>query len=301
MPQKPVILIVDDAAENIQMMASCLKDAYHLKVASDGQKCLQICEQTPPPDLVLLDINMPGMDGYEVCRKLKSADSTKDIAVIFVTGMNSDEDEEKGLAIGAVDYITKPVRPAIVRARVKNQIVIKRQTDELTHMALFDQLTGLYNRHYMMASFSQKISRCHRHHTPLCLAMVDLDYFKKVNDEYGHYVGDVVLKEVSNHFRNACRQEDVVARMGGEEFAMIFDQCELDKAYEKCERLREVISEIDFNGPRITISIGLAELYPKESFEDLLKRADNACYQAKGKGRNNVMVSNSGLGNAYVS
>ncbi|SFC15825.1 diguanylate cyclase [Pseudoalteromonas denitrificans] len=289
MTSKPIILIVDDSPTNIQLLAACVKDDYQLKVAKSGEQCLKLVSQTPKPDLILLDVEMPGMNGYQVCKILKSDDLTKSIPVIFVTGRQGDDDEEQGLKLGAVDYITKPIRPAIVIARVKTHITLKLQHDKLVSMALHDQLTGLYNRHYLLEVANQKVARALRHKYQLCLLMIDIDHFKLINDTHGHPAGDAVLKAVAAQISTGIREEDVVARFGGEEFVIIFDHCHFIDAHKKAEILLKEIEDLMPEGIKVTISIGLAKLLKAdETFANLLKRSDLALYQAKHNGRNRI-------------
>ena len=291
MTDKATILIVDDAPSNIQILAAILKKTFHIKVATNGSDCLKIATTEPKPDLILLDVEMPDMNGYEVCEKLMS-DEKKPIPIIFVTGRNNDGDEEKGLNLGAVDYITKPISPAIVLARVKTHIELKQQRDAFEVMAMHDQLTGIYNRHYLIEAAQHKIARATRHKQPLSLLMLDIDHFKIINDTHGHSKGDEVLQEVSQVLKTQNRTEDVVARFGGEEFIILLDQCDSHSAEQKSQYLRKTIEELNPSGIKITISIGIAQLNPAgESFDDLLKRADIAVYQAKDQGRNCVVVS----------
>ncbi|PCJ29636.1 MAG: diguanylate cyclase response regulator [Moraxellaceae bacterium] len=291
MEDKPIVLVVDDSPPNIQVLANCLKDLYQVKVAIDGSRCLLLAQTTPPPDIILLDIVMPGLDGYEVCDRLKSDPDTRHIPVIFVTAKDHDEDEEKGLECGAVDYITKPIRPAIVVARVKTHITLKQQRDKLEELALKDQLTGLYNRHYLLEVAYRKVSRAIRHQSPLSVLMLDIDFFKKINDQYGHGVGDAVLREVSGALSGEVRLEDVIARFGGEEFVIVFDSCGVNAAQIKAQKLVEAVARLKPAGIAVTISVGVAELRADgETFETLLSRADAALYRAKEAGRNCVKV-----------
>ena len=292
MPDKPVVLIVDDAVTNTMVLAGCLKDKYQIKVASDGLRCLELVLLKPEPDLILLDIEMPGMDGYEVCRQLKGNTLTKDIPIIFVTGNDQDEDEEKGLNLGAVDYITKPVRPSIMKARVRTHITLKQQRDQLLSMATHDQLTGLYNRHYLLHSAQNKISLSLRHDLPLSLVMMDIDHFKMVNDTYGHPVGDIVLQKIAELLEKHCRQEDIVVRFGGEEFVIMLDHTDLHDAEEKAENLRSLIEALHPEQLLVTMSMGVVQLKPDEdNIAELIKRADIALYSAKENGRNRVVVA----------
>lgn len=292
MSDKALILIVDDSPTNLQVLAACVKDKHRIKVATNGLQCLQIAQAEPKPDLILLDVEMPGMNGYEVCQKLKSNDDTADIPVIFVTGLLEDKDEEKGLALGAVDYITKPIRPAIVIARVKTHITLKLQRDKLNKMAFFDQLTGLYNRHYLIDMATKKVALALRHKYDLWVLMIDIDHFKNINDTHGHPMGDKILKSVASIFTLDNRSEDIAARFGGEEFVVMFDPCDLKNALLKAERIRSKIEQLNPHGIGVTVSIGMAKLVAEDAtFERLLKRADEALYDAKENGRNRIEMS----------
>ncbi|WP_042145473.1 MULTISPECIES: diguanylate cyclase [unclassified Pseudoalteromonas] len=289
MNNKPLILIVDDSPTNIQLLAACLKNDYRLKIATSGEQCLQLISDNIEPDLILLDVEMPGLSGYQVCAKLKVKDSTASIPIIFVTGRQGDEDETKGLRLGAVDYITKPIRPAIVVARVNTHITLKLQHDKLISIAMHDQLTGLYNRHYLLEVATQKVSEALRHKYPLCVLMIDIDHFKSINDTYGHHCGDLILKAVATELSIGNREEDITARFGGEEFVVIFDHCHFVDAQKKANAILKLIEELKPEGLTVTVSIGLAKLIKSdEHFSNLLKRADLALYEAKGKGRNRV-------------
>ncbi len=290
--EKPIVLIADDAPSNIQLLADLLKDNYQIKVATGGERCIELAQATPQPDLILLDIQMPDLDGYEVCQRLKSQENTQSIPIIFVTGKNQEVDEELGLNMGAVDYITKPYSRAIVEARVATHITLKQQSDALRNLAMHDQLTGLYNRHFLINVASKRISQAHRHKQALCLMMIDIDNFKAVNDEYGHNTGDAVLRDVASIFMQQSRTEDIVARFGGEEFVILLDTCEMAAGAQKAEQLRASLHGSVVQGLKITASFGLAQLRDNgEGFKELLNRADDAVYKAKSNGRNSVEVA----------
>lgn len=291
MTDKPVVLIVDDSPANIQVLAVGLKERFRLKIATDGERCLELATTDPIPDLILLDIEMPGMGGYEVCQRLKEQPETQHIPVIFVTGRTSEDDEEKGLKLGAVDYITKPIRPAIVLARVSTHITLKQQRDALQKMALHDQLTNLYNRRYLMEAAEQKMAQSRRHESSLCVLMLDVDHFKKVNDNYGHAVGDSVLKIVAEILQRQSRKDDIAARIGGEEFVLLLGQCNKPDATKRAEQLRLEIEQANPEDIRVTVSIGLAEYQQQENFDALLSLADQRLYQAKETGRNKVITA----------
>jgi len=289
METKPTVLIVDDAPANIQLLAGLLKDSYQLKVATGGLRCIELAQADPQPDLILLDVQMPDMDGYQVCQHLKGQESTQQIPVIFVTAKDQVADEELGLNLGAVDYITKPYSPAIVEARIATHITLKQQSDALRHLAMHDQLTGLYNRHFLIDVARKKISQSQRHKQALCLMMIDIDHFKAVNDEHGHSVGDAVLREIASIFMRQSRSEDIVARFGGEEFVILLDSCDLVTGGHKAEKLRACLQSSGVQGLEVTASFGLAQLNPDdEGFRNLLARADEALYKAKSEGRNRV-------------
>jgi len=291
MNNQATILLVDDEPANIQLLASYLKNRFLLKIATSGKQCLELVFSDVKPDLILLDVDMPEMDGYEVCRRLKMNTETASIPVIFVTAMQSEEDEEKGIKLGAVDYLTKPVRPAILLARIDTHIELKKQRDQLTMMAMRDQLTGLYNRYYLLEVANHRVARAMRNNISVSLLMLDIDHFKLINDTYGHAEGDAVLKEFSKELKAASRKEDVVARFGGEEFVVFLDHSDLLMASEIAERIRKKVEEMRVGKIKFTVSIGVAELKNgKEGFSELVVRADNAMYKAKTSGRNRVVI-----------
>ncbi len=292
-PAKATILIVDDAPSNVQALAMLLKDDYKIMVATDGKRCIELATGDNIPDLILLDIEMPDINGYQVCQHLKNLDQSKNIPIIFITGKDAASDEEFGFNLGAVDYITKPVQPSIVKVRVKTQITIKQQNDMLIKMALHDQLTDLYNRYYLMDIFPQKISEALRHDQKLSLIMLDIDNFKHVNDNHGHDVGDIVLQALSKEITANLRNEDIAARLGGEEFIIVVSQCNLASALIKAEDLRAKIEALYPNNLSITCSIGVTELTEElKTSKALLMAVDKALYHAKNTGRNRVCNSN---------
>lgn len=291
MENKAVVLIVDDVSSNVQTLAVMLKDFYQIKVATSGARALELATQEPIPDLVLLDVEMPEMDGYEVLKKLKATHETKNIPIIFVTGNDTAEEEEKGLLLGAADYITKPVRPGIVKARVRTQITLKIQRDELLYIALHDKLTGLYNRHYLTELGNLKFASSRRHGDEMSVIMCDVDHFKAVNDTYGHLGGDKALQAMGNLLKEHKRTEDFTARYGGEEFVIVLWKCNASSAKNKAETIRTALSEMEIDGIKVTASFGVAQTNNEhKDFEALLKDADEALYRAKESGRNKTVV-----------
>lgn len=288
---KALILLVDDEPANIQLVAGYIKDDYQIKVATSGEQCLKLASAQQQPDLILLDVDMPNMTGYEVCEKLKREPKTASIAIIFVTSMQTEEDEEKALALGAVDFLIKPVRPAILIARIKTHVKLKKQHDALLELAMRDQLTGLYNRHFLLEAANQRVARAVRQNTSVSLLVIDLDHFKQINDSKGHSAGDIVLRALAKLLQNECRQEDIIARFGGEEFVVLLDECDRSIAIGIAERIRQHVEELAPNGIKVTASIGVAELdNGRENFAELFKRADDAMYEAKNSGRNKVIL-----------
>lgn len=286
----PVLLIVDDVPTNVQTLAQIFKEEYRLKIATGGARALELAGMEPIPDLILLDVAMPDMSGYDVCRLLKEDRMTADIPIIFVTGRDSVEDEEYGFSLGAVDYIVKPIRPVIAKARVKTHITLKQQRDQLAETAVRDQLTGLYNRHMLNDEIERKLSFALRHDEALSLIILDLDHFKAINDTFGHLVGDGVLKGVAKVLQHNARREDIAARFGGEEMILLLDKCSGENAVRKAEQIRQEIEALHPEGISVTASFGIAEASSETpTVQLILKKADEALYQAKAEGRNRVV------------
>ncbi len=294
------VLIVDDEPTNIQALAHLLRDDYHIQVATGGAKALEIATGDAPPDLILLDVVMPEPDGYEVCHRLKADPRTQDIPIIFVTGRNTTEDEERGLELGAVDYITKPFTPKIARTRVRNHIDLKLKTDALERLSLHDGLTGLPNRRAFDQWLTEEWHRAQRDSTSLSLIMMDIDHFKAYNDYYGHGAGDDCLRRVARAIADVpTRKTDRVARYGGEEFIALLPGTEAPGAREVAERLRRTTAGLGLGHARsstattVTLSVGVATHAPagdRVSDPGVLRdKADAALYAAKERGRNRVV------------
>lgn len=291
-----MILLVDDAPTNIQMLNETLKDDYRLFFATSGKEALRLANESPP-DLIILDVIMPDMDGYEVCRALKDNVLLQDIPIIFITSMRQQQDEVVGLELGAVDYITKPFNPAIVRLRVRNQIELKRQRDLLSRLSNLDGLTGVPNRRAFNTNLDREWRRCQRSHKPLSLIMIDIDHFKSFNDTYGHLAGDDCLKTVSTNLQQVLeRPGDLLARYGGEEFIALLPETDSGGAQLVANKMLRKISELAIPHAsalmedHVTISLGVATAQPKRAAlsAKLMEAADNALYQAKQNGRNRL-------------
>lgn len=290
------ILIVDDVTNNIEILLGALERDYDAQFATSGAEALALVENEKP-DLILLDVMMPGMDGYEVCRRLKDAPETQNIPIIFVSARGAVQDQERGFNLGAVDYITKPYELSILRARVRTHVTLKRKSDLLEALVSLDGLTGIPNRRRFDETLKTEWRRAIREQIPLALVMADVDQFKNYNDFYGHGSGDDCLREVAQCLMEAVqRPGDLAARYGGEEFAAILPDCDSDGAQHVAERFRKLVTERGIVhersavAPHVTISAGVATHTPTlgELSEDLLKRADLALYHAKWNGRNQV-------------
>jgi len=291
------ILVVDDAMENIQILHGALQDEHEVLFALDGAKALALA-RAQRPDLILLDAVMPGMDGYEVMATLRAEAATADIPVIFVTALKSPEDERRALDAGAADFIGKPVNAAVVRARVRTQLTVKRQADTLRAMTLTDSLTGAANRRAFTERIEAEWRRCARAQLPLALILADVDHFKMYNDYYGHQAGDACLEQVARAMqRTAGRAQDMVARYGGEEFAVILPNQSLKGAAIVAERIRRRVEQLRVpNGfaplRHVTVSIGAATAIagPDNDASQLVAIADAALYRAKHLGRNRISL-----------
>lgn len=292
------ILIVDDVPTNVQILADALRKDYRIKVANNGLAALEIARRKPHPDLILMDVMMPEMDGLEACRQLKQHPDTKNIPVIFVTAKADESDEEHGLNLGAVDYITKPFSIAITRARIRNHLQLKRQADMLESLSFADPLTGIPNRRRLDEALDAEWRRAARDRTPLALLMIDIDHFKQYNDHYGHGVGDACLASVAGALSDGVsRAGDLIARFGGEEFVAILPETDQEAAHIIGERLRKQVADMKLEhansgvAPFVTVSIGCAALVPDEDSRGpsaLLEAADRQLYKAKQAGRNRV-------------
>lgn len=288
------VLIVDDEPANIHGLAEALGSGYDLRFATSGERALALAAEMAF-DLVLLDVVMPDMDGYEVLRRLKAAHATRDVPVIFVTSMNDVADEELGFTLGAVDYITKPASAPIVRARVRTHIELKRQRDLLEQRALVDPLTGVANRRAFDEALQRRWQTAQQERTPLLLMLIDVDHFKQFNDHYGHGAGDDCLRRIGAALNaEFARSGQLAARVGGEEFALLLDG---GQAQVHARRLLRAVHDLDIPhahsaaAQRVSVSIGAIELIPSadDTPRALLEAADQLLYRAKREGRNRCL------------
>lgn len=292
---RPILLIVDDIPINIQILAGELREEYQIKIATRGEKALEIARVEPSPDLILLDIMMPEMDGYEACRRLKQDPRTRSIPIIFITAKGDVEDETLGFDLGAADYITKPFQLPVVKARIRTHLSLKRKTDLLEQLAFLDGLTDIPNRRRFEEVLKDEWRRAMRSGQPLSLVLMDLDNFKAYNDEYGHAAGDACLIQVAQALKRSLkRPADFVARYGGEEFVAILPDTDRPSASFVAERMRAEIEALAIpHAPfqlydHITLSLGVATILPDRvhSPVDLINSADRMLYAAKTDGRN---------------
>ncbi len=297
----PTVLVVDDDRINRALLAELLQKECRVLLAKDGESALRTVSLEPEIDLILLDVSMPDMDGYEVLRRLRAEKHTAETAVIFITALADEQDEEHGLSQGVVDYVSKPIRPVIVQARIRNHLRLVAHRKELERLATRDGLTGLANRRHFDHSLGLAFRRAARTGECLSVAMVDVDHFKKYNDRYGHAAGDEALRSVATVLSHMTRRPyDLAGRYGGEEFVLLFSgTVELDLML---EQLRMNVLSLGLthedSAPEqvITVSCGGVVLESPRNFEPAqsLRRADELLYQAKQRGRNRAVVERLG-------
>ncbi|MCH7673317.1 diguanylate cyclase [candidate division KSB1 bacterium] len=305
------ILVVDDVPVNIQLLVTYLAaEGYDVVSAKDGHDAMKAVKEHQP-DLILLDVMMPKMNGFKVCEVIKSDDATKFIPVILVTALNELEDKVKGMNSGADDFLAKPFNKLELLVRVRSLLRIKhlhdelqekvielqRTKEELRQLAITDGLTGLYNYRYFKEQLLQELKRAQRHSLNISVVMIDIDHFKQYNDKNGHPAGDVVLKDIARLLRDNIRNIDLAARYGGEEFSLILIETDKPSAKIVSEKIRKLVEDYGFayesSQPdgKLTISTGVAT-FPEdgEDFDTLVSKADQRLYRAKEAGRNLIFV-----------
>lgn len=300
------ILVIDDSDTIREQIVNTLKSVSvgdNYLQARDGIEGLKILVDNPSVELVLCDLEMPRMDGFKFVGMVRTREEFRDIPIIMLTAQESRELKIKGLEQGASDYVTKPFDPGELIARVKVQLKIKmlqnelkRSNEMLKELSNTDPLTQLFNRRYMMSVMDKEIQRTSRKGSPISFVIMDIDHFKKVNDQYGHQQGDTVLVNVANLIRKHLRSYDVAARYGGEEFVAILPETPLDEAMAVADRIRAAVQQHTFANKlqalKVTISMGVAT-YPApglDTIDDIIRVADEALYRAKAEGRNQVLT-----------
>jgi two-component system cell cycle response regulator len=300
----PSILIVEDDVKDAKLILNYLHgEAYIIKQVKDGEEAISRARQEKI-DLILLDILLPGMDGFETCRRLKAMDQTKDIQIVALTSLNDMESKVKGIELGADDYLVKPINMHELRVRIKALVKKKAYLDRLhanyemaVHSAITDKLTGLYNHAYFEHFLGLEVKRSLRQNMPVSLMMIDIDDFKQYNDTLGHLAGDQILSELGQLIKTNIREIDLAARYGGEEFSVVLPGVDLKGAVTTAERVRQVIHENSFSpelssdSKNLSVSIGIAACpSDAEAVKELINKADMALYKAKREGKNRVCL-----------
>lgn len=311
------ILIVDDTPANITLLGDLLKERYDVIVATEGKSAIEIAKKSLP-DIILLDVMMPGMDGYTVCRTLQSCAETSHIPVIFITARNNPDDVMAGFEAGGVDYITKPFNPRELNARinthielVKSREILKvyaeslemlsqqllKKTQELDELVRTDYLTSLATRVHIIEKIRDEINRVKRGNKTFAIILSDIDHFKKINDTYGHECGDTVLVTIAKRIKKIIRAQDVLARWGGEEFLFFLPETDEAGAAKLAEKIRKLLqnSSIQYNDKElvVTMTFGVTIFNPELDIDSMINRADKALYSGKSSGRNRVVTYSS--------
>lgn len=297
---RPLVMLIDDSPTNLHALGDILSKEYDILIANSGNAAIDLLKETRDlPDVILLDVMMPGLNGYEVCKILKENNEWRNISVIFITVLDSEQDETTGFDLGAADYIIKPFSEPVVLARIRTQLTLKQRTDQLESLAKVDSLTEISNRRAFDDHLNNLFRKRRRQSFPLSLLLIDIDYFKLYNDKFGHGIGDQCLKLIAACINQyATNPEDMAARWGGEEFVLILPGIGLEHAVRIATTLLKDIEDLNLKHPAssvsevITVSIGVAaiaddiQLTPQE----FVIMADRALYNAKNSGRNRVSV-----------
>ncbi|MDF1757557.1 MAG: diguanylate cyclase [Legionellaceae bacterium] len=292
------VLIVDDQPASIKLLNGFFAEEYEVFMATSGKQALEICEKSLP-DIILLDVVMPDMDGLQLCMLLRKNTKTKDIPVIFITSLQSTDDETACWEAGGVDFVNKPINPTTLRNRIKSHLTLKFQSEYLKKLALSDALTMIANRRCFDERLDLDFRRAKRNNQSMALLLIDVDNFKTFNDEYGHQTGDECLRKIASTLTSSLnRPADLAARYGGEEFVCLLPETEERGAYFIAEKILKKVRELRINtltkevvnSP--TVSIGVA-IYPSlglTSIESFIKEADARLYLAKKHGRNCIIL-----------
>ena len=291
--ENKTILIVDDTIANLDILVELL-DKYDVIDTTNGEDALEVVKNEKV-DLILLDIMMPNMDGYEVCNILKANPQTKDIPIIFITAKSDEESIEKAYDFGGSDYVTKPFQSKELLSRVKKELKIQTMMEELKVLASTDSMTKLYNRRYFTKVSQDIVNLAKRENQDLSLIMLDIDRFKNINDSYGHKIGDDVIISLGEILKTYQRKSDIICRYGGEEFVLLLPNTSLEGAIVVAENIRKEVQNhkvklLENQEISFTVSLGVAAIsfIKEDSIEFALKEADDALYKAKENGRNQV-------------
>ncbi|GLC31492.1 GGDEF domain-containing response regulator [Clostridium omnivorum] len=286
------VLIVDDNRVNLRLLQEILEDeGFVTQCINESTKVIEAAIIFKP-DIILLDIMMPVLDGFEVCKLIKQNSELYNIPVIMITAKTESTDLKRALELGAFDYIKKPVDEIEVVARIYSAYNYKTINDKLREMAIRDGLTGLYNHTFLLELFQVELDKAKRINSNIAFLMIDIDYFKSINDTYGHMMGDVVIREISALLTDTVRTGDIIGRYGGEEFSIVLTEVTNEQALDICDRIRKNVEqhvfEVNGNSIKVTVSIGvcLKKSQSTASKNDIIKIADIALYEAKKSGRN---------------
>ncbi len=291
------VLVVGDVPENVEKLNSILSEEYKMLFATNGPNCLKIV-QTEKPDIVIMDIRIPDMDDFQLCLELRLNAGDEELPIMFIEDNDSDEDEEFGINLRFVDYITKPIKPAIIKLRVRNQLELKLYRGFFKEMSARDVLTNINNRQRFDECITKEWKRAIRSGFSLSLIIIDIDYLKKFNDNYGRVAGDDCLRRVAQSIKKSLtRVTDMVARYSGEEFCCILPETGYEGAFLLAQKIKDAISALKIQhehslaNPYISISSGVATILPdnKTAFSKLIDEADRCLSQAKQEGRNRVV------------
>lgn len=293
---KPGVLVIDDSIDVHRLLSARLRgEPIELSMAVSGEEGLRRAEETRPA-VVLLDLDMPGMDGFEVLRELKDRPATRDTPVIVLSGLNSSQDKVTAFDLGAQDYVTKPFDLTELRVRLRAALRLSRLLGMLAQHAQVDGLTGLWNRRYFDTRWAEEIAGATRHNRPLSIAILDLDHFKSINDMFGHPAGDAVLEGFAGLLREERRATDIACRFGGEEFSLIMPDTAPRDAAVVCDRLRTKLETLKWTRHperAVTVSVGIAgsDGAAAVTAGAWLEAADKNLYEAKRSGRNRVVAT----------
>jgi len=295
--RRPQILIADPSATAAEALSDTLSASFQVTLSGNGQDVLNLCQNGSAPDLILMHQDLPFIDGFNACQRLKSHDKTRNIPVLLMANEYCENNEIRALALGAADYLKTSISNVILSARINTHIQLKRLTEALEIRANYDSLTGLHNRREFENLLEQEWRRSCRSHTPLSILFIDIDYFKRYNDTYGHLAGDQCLRDIAQSLQQTLsRSGEFVARYGGEEFVALLPQTSSEAAYEGACRVLQRIHELAIPHSQsdidqvVSLSIGVATQIPEldDSPQKLLEAADQQLYQVKHQGRNNV-------------
>ena len=297
---KNKILIVDDIIENIEILVEVLKNRYELFVATDWKGVQSVLENTNI-DLILLDIMIPEIDGYQICQKLKKDSKFKNIPIVFITAKVDERSIEKAYEVGGVDYITKPLKMKEVLCRVKIHLdfqntikELEKTKNELEKLASKDFLTNIYNRRSFENIGQKLLEKVKKYNQVLSMIIFDIDYYKEINDTYGHLIGDKILISLVNIVNKLIEEKDVFVRFGGDEFILLLPNTDLEKAKSLGNKIIELITKTEFDFEnlkiKITVSMGIAEYNEDEDLNKFIDRVDKLLYKAKTNGRNRIEI-----------